>query len=115
MLEEEEAHLNSASKTHVGEALWPQIGSDHSKCEYTRDIDVLVSDQTACQQRAVQAKAPFYSYAERERRCFYSRSCDNPESGTTWPWKRYAEPVATMSTTGYGGVASRGIDGDANT
>ena len=76
-----------------------------------------MSDQITCQQQAVAAGAPFYSYVEPDPggqvrhnsrtlygyvpasisltrpKCFYSTSCENPITDTEWPWKRYSDPA----------------------
>ena len=72
----------------------------------TGDAEMEVSDQSACQQRAVDAGAPFYSLFEPDGvakdphtdvivtvpKCYYSTTCDSPKTKTTWPWKRYSKP-----------------------
>jgi hypothetical protein len=70
--------------------LWSQTDEDNSKCEDTGDGEHQVADQAACEQEAESAGAMWISFSFSNKFCFYSTSCDNPISGTVWPWKRYS-------------------------
>jgi hypothetical protein len=82
--------------------VWAQVGPDYTKCENTGDGITAVVDQAACQQRASDAGAEYFSYITGK--CFFSFTCKNPDTETTHHWIKWqvywsgVHPLTPMPT-----------------
>ena len=60
--------------------------------------NIVVGDQAACQQKAADADASFYTFDETRGFCFYSATCNDPLTATIQPWKRYQVPSGALKS-----------------
>jgi hypothetical protein len=75
------------------EALWPQVGGDHSKC--SEHWASIVASQAACQLVASHAGHSYYQFRADTNMCGTYATCDSPiTTGTHQPWKIYQQAAA---------------------
>ena len=88
---------------------WEQIGSNNEMCEYTGDTSTEVSNIAACQTRAQDAGAKYFSMRVQQASvnssgytlvsCYHSKTCSNPTARTPGPWKRFRRKDGGMQGT----------------
>jgi len=79
---------------------YKQMYGTNRKCENTGNAEHGVASHTACEQEAVENEAPFYSYVAPQKMCFYSTTCSNRVTGTSWEWLTYEAVPNDCVTTG---------------
>ena len=116
-------HIPALLTTPMPTEPWPQLGSDHSKCE-GQPGQLDSSTQAECQAAATAAGVAYYSFRSDVNQCYVSESCNSPITATAGPWKIHTKPAGvwyygrqhhhcphhhTTTPSGQGNVVSCGL------
>jgi len=76
----------------------------NQKCEKTGNDEHWVNSRRACENEAKDNNAPYYSFNQRSKKCFYSTTCSNVVSSRRWEiygsdQSRETATTATPTTT----------------
>jgi len=76
----------------------------NKKCEKTGNDEHWVNSRRACENEAKDNNAPYYSFNQRSKKCFYSTTCSNVVSSRRWEiygsdQSRETATTATPTTT----------------
>ena len=65
------------------------MAGSNQKCKETGYSEHKVDSRLDCEGEAKENNAPYFSYVDNHKMCFYTATCSEIITGTGWAWNIY--------------------------